>query len=288
LITRAQAVRQAVDEMKNAGFLTPQLDAEVILCHLLHVDRIQLHMYPEKEISPQMYREFWNHIEKRLKHMPVQYITQKQEFMGLDFYVNEHVLIPRGDTEILVETVIEMYQKMYAPNKVKALDLGTGSGVIAVSLAKCIEPMEVTATDISSKALETAKINASRHNVEEKITFLEGSLLNPLKGKDQEESFDFLLSNPPYISHKTLPTLSSQVKDYEPLTALDGGEDGLDFYRCILKEGLAYLNPAGWLIMEIGCDQGAEVKKLMEKSGLKEIKVIKDLAGLDRVITGRK
>ncbi len=281
-------LKQGVEKLKLVGIDTPQLDAEVILCNLLEVERVQLHIHPEKEIAWEICQKYWEAVEKRVNFMPVQYIINQQEFMGMDFYVDEGVLIPRGDTEILVEEVINHYQKHYAPQSIKALDIGTGSGAITISLAKFIEKIEVFSIDISPNALEIAEKNAVNLGVKEKIHFLQGSLFTPLLDKKLDNSFQMIVSNPPYIPRKVVEGLQPQVKDYEPWLALVGGEDGLDFYRQIIQEAPNYLQDDGWLIFEIGFDQGEAVSKLMEAFGFSEIKAIKDLAGLDRVVLGKK
>lgn len=280
-------LKKAVGKLKKAEIDTPRLDAEVILCSLLGVERIQLHIHPEMEISREICQKFWANVEKRLKNMPVQYIVHQQEFMGLDFWVEEGVLIPRGDTEILVEKVLDIHKKNYLSANMKLMDIGVGSGAISVSLAKLIKNSQVYAVDISSKALEVALKNAKYHTVEDKIVFLKGSLFDGVKGKSLEETFDIIVSNPPYIPRKVIETLSKEVKNYEPSLALDGGEDGLDFYRKIIKEGPVFLKPQGWLIFEIGYDQGEDVKGMMEKVGFSSVEVIKDLAGHNRVVLGR-
>ncbi|SES82375.1 release factor glutamine methyltransferase [Natronincola peptidivorans] len=288
MITAKEILKEAVEKLKAKNIDTPQLDAEVVLCNLLGIERVKLHIYPEMEISREICHRYWEAVEKRLKHMPVQYIINRQEFMGLDFWVEEGVLIPRGDTEILVEKVIELYRKHYSPDSVKVLDIGVGSGAISVSLAAFIQDCRVTAVDISPKALKVALKNAKTHQVEDKITFAEGSLFTPLVERNKKEGFDFIVSNPPYIPKQIIANLSKEVKDYEPSLALDGGEDGLDFYRKIVEEAPMFLRKEGWLVFEIGHDQGEDLSKIMEKKDFRHIEIIKDLAGLDRVIIGKR
>ncbi|WP_026477354.1 peptide chain release factor N(5)-glutamine methyltransferase [Alkaliphilus transvaalensis] len=288
MVKAVDLLKEAIQKLKTIEIETPQLDAEVILCHLLKVERIHLHMYPEKEIPREICQLFWEAVEKRCNFMPVQYIVNQQEFMGMDFYVEEGVLIPRGDTEILVEEVINLYQEYYSPKPVKIVDIGTGSGAITISLAKLIKQSEVISIDISPKALQIAEKNALNLGVQEKIQFLEGSLFQPLEGKSYCNTLQFIVSNPPYIPRKVVEGLAPQVKDFEPWLALVGGEDGLDFYRQIINEAPMYLEDEGWLAFEIGYDQGEAVSMLMGKRGFKEVKIIKDLAGLDRVVLGKK
>ncbi|SDJ88042.1 peptide chain release factor N(5)-glutamine methyltransferase [Natronincola ferrireducens] len=288
MITAGELLKEAVERLKASDIDTPRLDAEVILCNLLEVDRIKLHIYPEMKISQEICLKYWKAVEKRLNRMPVQYIVNHQEFMGLDFWVEEGVLIPRGDTEILVEKVLELYNSNSFPETINIVDIGTGSGAISVSLAKFIEKSKVYAIDISSKALEIATKNARNNKVEDRITFLLGSLFDPLEKQKLEGTFNFVVSNPPYIPDSTIETLSREVKDYEPSLALAGGEDGLDFYRAIVEEAPFFLKPKGWLAFEIGYDQGKALEKMMEQAGFSHVQVIKDLAGMDRVAIGRK
>lgn len=288
MVTAAQLIKLGTEELKGSSIDTPQLDAEVLLCYLLNIERIQLHIYPEREIAQEICQKFWEVVEKRKKQVPVQYLTNRQEFMGLDFYVDQRVLIPRGDTEILVEEVLSLYRQGLYSDNVKLLDLGTGSGAIGLSLAKLIDRSQVTLVDISADALEVAQINADLIGVSNKVEFYHGDLFEALKGDRAHMNFHFVLSNPPYISRRVIETLSPQVKEYEPYNALDGGEDGLDFYRKIVERAMEFILPGGWLVVEIGFDQGPAVKELLEARGFHAVEIIRDLAGLDRVVKGTK
>ena len=279
-------LKKAVQKLQEGKIHTPQLDAEVILSNLLQVERIKLHIYPEMEISREICQKFWTKVEKRLKNMPVQYIVHNQEFMGLDFWVEEGVLIPRADTEILVEKILDIYNENYSPSSIRLMDIGVGSGAISVSLAKLIERSQVYAVDISPKALEVAFKNAKIHGIEDKIVFLKGSLFHPLQGKTLEKAFDIIVSNPPYIPKRVIETLDKEVRDYEPHGALDGGEDGLDFYKKIIEKAPVFLKEKGLLAFEIGYDQGKDISNIMGEKGFSSIEVIKDLAGHDRVVLG--
>lgn len=282
-----EILKKAREILEKHNIPTPQLDAEVLLCYILQKERIFLHMYPEKEISQEICQKFWDIVEKRKKRMPIQYIINTQQFMGLDFYVNEDVLIPRGDTEVLINEVIEIYNREKENKEVKILDIGTGSGAITISLAKYINMSNLYSIDISNKALEVAKRNATTNEVENKIQFFLGSMFEPLAGKDLERSFDFIVSNPPYIPTNEVVGLEDQVKKFEPKLALDGGEDGLDFYRHIVESAPRFLKEGAWLMFEIGYNQAADLKDIMEKRGFREVLVIKDLSGLDRVVRGK-
>ena len=247
------------------------IDADLLVMQTLGLTRMQLVTHDTDKVSEDNADKLEKLLEKRLSGMPMQYILGRCEFMGLDFAVNKNVLIPRPDTEILVEKVLE-----YKP--ASALDIGTGSGAIAVSLAH-YGVKNVTACDISDKALETARENAALNNAA--VDFIKSNVFENISGK-----FDALVSNPPYIQSDVIPALMPQVKDHEPLLALDGGADGLDFYRLITQNAREYLNGGGLLAFEIGFDQGEAVSALMSENGYKDIKITKDLAGLDRVVTG--
>ena len=286
MVTVRELINKATELLNNVSD-TPQLDAEVILCNLAELERIQLLIYPEREISQEICRKFWENVDKRVNLMPIQYITNHQEFMGLDFYVDERVLIPRGDTETLVEEALQVYNKEHLNDKITILDIGTGSGAIAISLAKLIEAVEVFAVDISPDALEIAKHNAKALGVEEKVEFRLGDLFEGIEKDLLRNSIDFIISNPPYIPNAVVEGLAPQVKDYEPWRALAGGIDGLDFYRRIVASAKEYLKVGGWIMFEIGFDQGEAVADLLLKEGYMDVRIIKDLAGLDRVVVGK-
>ena len=247
------------------------------LWHKRYKKREHLIIYDNEQISQQQEKVYMQNLEKLIKGTPLQHITNSQEFMKMNFYVNNHVLIPRPDTEILVEEVIKI-AKEYADPVI--LDLCTGSGAIAVSLAKYIPNAKVYASDISKKALEVAKINAKNNEVENKIEFLESNLFEKIKNL----KFDIIVSNPPYIRTEVIESLDSEVKQ-EPIIALDGGEDGLKFYKEIVEQAYPYLKLASYLCFEIGYDQKIDVIEIIENSKKYEKTYCKkDLYGNDRVI----
>ncbi len=277
--------------------LTPRLDAELLLCHMLDRDKSFLFIHYGDYLDEDLCERYFKLVDLRASGMPLQYITGKQEFMGLNFTVNENVLIPRQDTETLVETAIKELETIKSGGKalsglggISILDLCTGSGAIAVSMAVHArdKKVKVTATDVSSKALAVAKENAMKNGVGGDIKFFEGDLFSPFKTKKNGEGkkpFDMILSNPPYIASGVLPTLMREVREHEPLLALDGGKDGIDFYIRILREAPAHLKKGGLLLLEIGFDQGAVVSALAEAAGAyAPATVIQDVAGLDRVV----
>ncbi len=282
-ITVATALFDAVATLTlNKTIETPRLDAEVLLCSVLNCERLHLVINKDRRLSDKDLTLFLNYINRRKNNEPVSYITNVREFMSLNFYVNPGILIPRPDTEILVEEII----KIYKDKKVNILDLCTGSGAIAVSLAHYIKNATVTAVDKYEICIETAAKNAVDNNVSERIEFICADVLEPM---EFEKTFDCIVSNPPYIKSDVLPTLSSDVKDYEPLYALDGGIDGLIFYKKIIDYAKNKLETNGVLAFEIGYDQGEDVKALIKNTGLfKNINVIRDLSGQNRVVIAEK
>ena len=259
----------------------------LILSKLLNVDKSYIFTYGDREIEDSLGEEFLNLIDKRIKGYPIDYILGQRDFMGLDFYLEEGVLIPRSDTETLVDYIIEYVKKGYKNNKINILDLGFGSGAISLSLAYYLKDAFIYGVDISDIAFRIANKNKERLNISN-VEFFQGNLFEILNEKDYGDFFTIITSNPPYIKRDIIDTLEVGVKDFEPRIALDGGEDGLDFYREITPKSKGYLKKAGLLIYEIGYDQGQAVKDILTLNGFKDIKIIKDLQGHDRVVLGIK
>ena len=261
------------------------LKIRLLLEHVLDMNKFELVINHAQEISNEKVEEFQKGLEKIKNNTPIQYITNNQEFMKLNFYVDKNVLIPQPDTEILVEEVLKYVQQNNDSNStVKILDLCTGSGAIAVSLAKYIENCEITATDISNKALQIAKLNAEKNLVHTKIHFIESDMFDNIP----TTNFDIIVSNPPYIETRVLSKLSQEVQK-EPTLALDGGENGLKFYTIIINNCNNYLAQDGKLFLEIGFNQKQSLFDLIHKSSdLEDSVCIKDLAGNDRVIICKK
>lgn len=282
-----EALQQAVAQIEQTKAQTPLLDAEVLLCHVLDMDRLYLYIDRRRELTQRQWEQYATFVEKRMAGVPVQYIIHKQEFMGLEFYVEEGVLIPRPDTEILVETVIHWAEKKIKKEQpITIVDLGTGSGGITVSLAKYIPNTFVYSVDISPKALKIGAKNAQSNGVKESIAFLQGDLFVPLEKAQLQDKVDILVSNPPYIPKHQIDKLQVEVAKYEPRLALDGGMDGLDFYRRIVDHGYTFVKNGGFIALEVGHDQADQVKGMMEKKKkYKTIQKIKDLAGIERVVT---
>lgn len=250
--------------------------SRILMQYVLKIDRNKLIINKNDNVDINKENEYKEYIEKIIKGKPVQYITNNQEFMKLNFYVDENVLIPQPDTETLVEKVIKSIDIM---ENIEILDMCTGSGCIGISLAKNIKNTKVTLVDISKEAIEIAKKNAIQNEVENKITFIQSDMFENVKGK-----FDIIVSNPPYIKTNIIQTLDKQVQN-EPHIALDGGEDGLDFYKILINEAHKYLKKDGKIFLEIGYDQKQEVENLVKQSKhYKKIETIKDLSQNDRVI----
>lgn len=272
-----EAIRKGMISLKTNNIQEPNLKSRLLMQYILNKPRQYLLIHDNEELTNKQEKTYLENIEKMIKGVPLQHITHSQEFMKMNFYVNENVLIPRPDTEILVEEVINIAKKI---NAKKILDLCTGSGAIAISLAKYIENSQITAVDISEEALRIAKLNAVNNNVEDKITFVKSDLFENIV----KEKYDIIVSNPPYIKKDFMKKLDKEVQQ-EPYIALDGGYDGLDFYRKIISEGYQYLKFKGYLCMEIGYDQKQEVFdiiKSQEKYSNTYSKI--DLGGNDRIV----
>lgn len=284
VVTVKKALEKAIEIMGEREHNTPSLDARLLLSHVLDVDKSYLYLNLDREISGDILERFYQLVEERAKGYPLQYILKSQEFMGLDFHVEEGVLVPRPDTEILVEKIIEMAKEVYGDKGCRILELGTGSGAIAVSLAHYIESAKVYSVDIDETPVRVAAENAEKHGVGDRTYFLHGDLFKPLEDLD-EIKFDIIVSNPPYIKSEEIDTLQLEVSTFEPRLALDGGEDGLRFYRKIVLEGAGHLKPGGILAFEIGYDQREDVTSLMAEN-YRDIEVLKDYGGNDRVVIG--
>ena len=261
------------------------LDSILVLCKLLNVDKSYIYTYGEREVSTDIVDKFLELMEKRSLGYPIQYILGEKEFMGLDFYLEEGVLVPRGDTEVLVEYIIKYIEENYGNKKINVLDIGIGSGAISLSIANYCKNSRLVGIDISRTAIKVANINKERFNLSN-VDFYEGDLFQALEGLNMEGGFNIIVSNPPYISKKDIEKLDVQVKDFEPRLALDGGVDGLDFYRRITLESKDFLVEGGLLIYEIGYDQGDLVKDILIRQGFRDLSIIKDLQGHNRVVMG--
>jgi len=275
-----EILKKEINNLKQNNIENSTLKAKILLENILNVKKEYLLIHSEEEVKQEDKIKYENCIKELIKGKPLQYITNNQEFMGLNFYVDENVLIPQPDTEILVEKAIEIAE---TTQKNKILDMCTGSGCIAISLAKKINNAQITAVDISNSALKVANKNAINNNVENKIKFVNSDMFNNI-----EEKFDIIVSNPPYIETETINKLEIEVQN-EPHLALDGGIDGLKFYKIIANNAFEYLNENGYLLLEIGYNQQNSVTQLLQDIGkYKNIETIKDLGGNYRVVIARK
>ena len=274
-----EVLKAASDKLSAAKIDNPRLDSEILLANVLNCRRLQLYVDSNRILPLENILKFNQLINQRLEGIPVAYLVGSKDFMGLSFAVNENVLIPRPETEILTEFVGEYLRGL--DKEVIFADLGTGSGAIAVSILKFVKSARAVAVDVSKSALQVAKFNASKFHVENRIEFHCGDLFKPLTVK-----FDAIVSNPPYIQTSELKTLQKEVK-CEPQLALDGGEDGLSFYRRILRDAPRFLADGGLLAVEIGINQAAAVKKLFEDANFADVTILNDLAGIERVVAGK-
>lgn len=273
-MTFREAISFGEEKLNIAGIEDAKNDAWLLLTFVCKIDRTYYYVHMDDTMSVEQVAEYESVLNKRAEHVPLQYITGEQEFMGLPFRVNDAVLIPRQDTETLVEQAL----KVIRPG-MKVLDMCTGSGCILISILKNVVDVEGCGYDISKQAINVAKENAKLNNVA--ATFERSDLF-----ENVTDTFDIIVSNPPYIPTDVIGGLMPEVAVYEPIQALDGKEDGLHFYRKIIETASEYLNPEGKLLFEIGHDQGEAVSNFMMDAGFKGVRVIKDLAGNDRVVIG--
>ncbi|MDE7286629.1 MAG: peptide chain release factor N(5)-glutamine methyltransferase [Lachnospiraceae bacterium] len=263
-----------VSRLKEAGIEEAALDARLLLEEVCGTDRNDLLVHGESLVTENQSEQYRKYVDLRRKHIPLQHILGYQEFMGMKFKVTPDVLIPRQDTETLVEEVMRNLH-----DGMRILDMCTGSGCILLSLLRYSNDCVGTGCDLSEAALQVARENAQALLLE--AEFIQSDLFEKVHGK-----YEMIVSNPPYIPSKVIPTLMEEVRDHDPLMALDGKEDGLYFYREIIKGAERYLYPGGMLFFEIGCSQAEDVSRYLKEAGYKEVTVCKDLAGLDRVVSG--
>lgn len=296
-MTYRESYERGRKRLEAAGISEAALDAKLLLEHVCGTDRNTLLVHGDREVSAEEEARYDDLTGRRAGRIPLQHLVGVQEFMGLEFAVNEHVLIPRQDTEILVEEALR-----HLHGGMRVLDMCTGSGCILISLLRYSNRCQGVGADISPEALKVAEENAgrllgtagtdagrllgakradARGSGGSKVRFVQSDLFQNITGR-----FEFIVSNPPYVESGIIPALMPEVRDHEPVAALDGGADGLDFYRKIVRESRRYLTGGGMLFLEIGCDQGPRVRELMEQGGFVEIVTARDYAGLDRVLYG--
>jgi len=293
LTTIKTLLTEAEEQLRAHDIDTARLDAEILLASVLATDRTHLFSRLSSSVAQSDQAAFQLLLQRRLRREPLAYITGVREFWSLEFRVTPDVLIPRPETELVIETALRLAAQstIYAPQSpipnpqspLCMLDVGTGSGCIAIALAKELPTAELWAVDISQTALAVARVNAQRHGVEQRIQFQQGDLFSPVRANGQY--FDLIVSNPPYITRFDCAALQPEVCEWEPQTALDGGEDGLDFYRRLVAESPTYLRPGGWLIMELGAGQSPQVLHLIQARGNFQASYsVQDYAGIERVV----
>jgi release factor glutamine methyltransferase len=275
MFTLQDILKEAEQRLSLNNITDAKLDAWYLAMECFHITRMDYFMNQNRVVSSEEYQRYQDMIEARIGHVPYQYIIGKQEFMGFEFIVDESVLIPRQDTEILVEEVLKVAEGS------DILDMCTGSGCIIISIGKLGNTKSLTAVDISLESLKVAQANASK--LDTNVNFIHSDMFENVSG-----TYDIIVSNPPYIPTTDIKELMPEVKENEPVLALDGLEDGLHFYRILAKEAKNYLKDNGYLYLEIGYNQGEAVRYLLEAEGFRDVIVKKDLAGLDRVVIGRK
>lgn len=270
--------------LEAAGIEEAGLDAWLLLEYESGKNRAYYFAHCKEEADEEIKTPYMEKIRKRAQHIPLQHLTHQGYFMGYEFFVNENVLVPRQDTEVLVEEALFLIKEKEVP---QILDMCTGSGCILLSLLLEREDALGTGADLSEKALSVAEKNRETYHLETRAELIKSDMFQSGYFEGKKESFDIIVSNPPYIPTEEIEKLQAEVRFHDPFIALDGREDGLYFYRIIAKNAGEYLKPGGFLACEIGCDQGEDVKKMFESCGLSDVKVIKDLAGLDRVVSGK-
>ena len=287
--TVGELLKVSADYLKQKGIDSPRLSAEILLAHQLHLTRIKLYLQYDQPLSEQEVEGYRALIRRRLSREPVQYITGVQEFWSMEFMVNPSVLIPRPETEVLVEQAVALAKEnpKLLEEGVTFLDLGTGCGALAVALAREFQNALVCATDLTEDALQVARRNAERHGVKDRIDFRSGDWFMPFAGSTTR--FDMILSNPPYIPTEALESLAPEVREYEPRSALDGREQGMVDVTRILKEAPGYLAPGGWILMEMDPEQTLEAIRMIEEAGaFAEHRRIQDYSHRYRVVMARK
>lgn len=302
----AQSGRRLLVEM-GLDYSGAALETDLIIREVTGFDRIHIMLNPDEQIDRSSYDKIMELLNLRRTNMPMAYVLGHRDFMGLDFYCEQGVLIPRSDTEVLVETAIEKLEKTDTCKSIYGIEIGLGTGIISVSLLNHFLHLSMVAGDINQKAIELSRKNALYADqqrqaisgkdivsVSKRLSVIYSNLFDNIESLKLYDSdnhgdlYDFIVSNPPYIKTEVIKTLMSDVKDFEPRNALDGMDDGLYFYRQIIDKGYLMIRPGGFVAFEIGFDQGEEVSELMKKRGYKDVEIRKDLAGLDRVVTGFK
>ena len=288
-MTRLESLNQTTNRLKVHRVENPRLNAELLLARSLNVSREGLYMSLHDLLEEKEREALEKMVQRRISGEPLQYILGQQEFWSIDLKVDSRVLIPRPETELLIEQSLPILSELSLKRDPFVLEIGTGSGAIAIALAKEVKNIFLIATDISRDALIVAKENARSAGVLDRIKFVTGDLFRPFHPMKGRATFDLILSNPPYIVRRKINTLAEEVKDYEPRVALDGGEDGLAFYRGIIPEASFYLREGGWLFLEVALGQSGDVSEMIKGEGhFLEPQRIPDLSGIGRVVRAQK
>ena len=277
-----ELLQNATDLLTGAGIQDSRWDSELLMTHVLDCNRADLYTADFPSLDPSQHRAFTDLIRRRCNREPLQHLVGKQEFWGLEFHVSPEVLIPRPETEFLIEAVLEQFPDRSV--SITLADIGTGSGCLAITLAGLYPNARILAVDFSGAALKVARFNATRHASSRRIEFLEGDLCGPLISRNPEEKIDLLISNPPYIPSPEIRRLQPEVQSYEPRFALDGGRDGLDYYRRILFEGFDCLRPGGHLVLEMGLRQAIPISDMALRGGWQVGRIKFDLQFIPRVM----
>ncbi len=279
-VSLKELYHQGREVIRQSGIENPELEASVLLAKALSIEAKDIYAYPEREFGPEEVEEFNRLLERRIRREPIAYILGEREFYSRSFMVTPDVLIPRPETEVLVEEALKILENFTSPS---IIDVGTGSGCIAVTLGCERRDARILATDISYEALLIAGKNADRHGVSKGVSFICSDLLGCFK----DESFDLVVSNPPYVKRSDYASLDRDVRDYEPKLSLLGGEEGIEYIKEIVLQSKRALKKGGWCIVEIGVDQSGKVTEMLEEAGFKDISLTRDLSGVERVIKGK-
>jgi release factor glutamine methyltransferase len=288
MMTVGELVQSATERLQSAGIESARWDAERLVAHQINQPRLALYAHPERAVSIGLERAVLNTVDRRSRREPLQYLLGYQEFWGLSLQIGPEVLIPRPETEMLVEEAVGFLPRGFPHSIPVIADIGTGSGCLAVALAKEFPDARVFATDLSSGALAMASRNAGIHDVGDRIEFLQGNLWEPLVSRGLAGRIHLLVSNPPYIPSNDLNGLQPEIRDFEPRLALDGGADGLDVYRPLLAGCINLLAPKGGILLELGANQSGAVEKLARDAGLEVQRITRDGAGIPRVLVATR
>lgn len=288
-MTGLELLNWSTNRLKDHRIENPRLNAELLLARSLNLSREGLYRNLHGQLKEKERETLEKMIQRRISGEPLQYILEKQEFWSVDLKVDPRVLIPRPETELLVEQSLLILSENSFGGVPSILEIGTGSGAIAIALAKEVKDIFLIATDISRDALVLARENAKSAGIQDRIKFVNGDLFSPLHPSKERKPFDLILSNPPYIIRHEIGSLAREVREYEPTIALDGGEDGLEFYRHLISQAPSYLREGGWLLLEIGQNQREMVSKLIEEEGtFLKSECVPDLSGFERVVKAQK